>query len=242
MGFHGRWINLIYGCIKSVSYSILVNGEPKGNIIPTRGIKQGDPLSPYLFLLCSESLNGLIQKAVRRGDIKGFSLCRSGPKISHLFFADDTLLFCRAELREVQEIKNILDRYERASGQKINHENTTIFFGKSIPMSSKSAIKNFLGVPKIKEYEKYLGLTAVVGKNKRASFNYIKERVWGKLQWWKEKLLSQARREVLLKAVVQEIPTFAMSCFKLPLGLCHDIEAMIRKFWWGQWGDRRKIH
>ena len=130
-----------------------------------------------------------------------------------------------------------MDRYELALGQKINPEKTTIFFGKSVSVSSKSAIKNFLGVLEIKEYEKYLGLPAMVGKNKMASFNYIKERVWGKLQGWKEKLLSQAGREVLLKAVVQAIPTFPMSCFKLPIGLCHDIEAMIRKFWWGQLGE-----
>ena len=130
-----------------------------------------------------------------------------------------------------------MDRYEFSLGQKINPEKTTIFFGKSVSVSSKSAIKNFLGVLEIKEYEKYLGLPAMVGKNKMASFNYIKERVWGKLQGWKEKLLSQAGREVLLKAVVQAIPTFPMSCFKLPIGLCHDIEAMIRKLWWGQLGE-----
>ena len=81
----------------------------------------------------------------------------------------------------------------------------------------------------------------MVGRNKRASLNYIKDRVWGKLQGWKEKLLSQAGKEVLLK-VVQAILTFAMSCFRLPIGLCQDIEMLIRKFWWGQKGDRRKIH
>lgn len=107
---------------------------------------------------------------------------------------------------------------------------------------SKNAIKNLFGVPEIKEYECYLGLPAVVGKNRRASLNYINERIWGKLQGWKEKILSQAGREVLLKTVVQAIPTFTMSCFKLPVGLCNDIEAMIRKFWWGQRGERRKIH
>ena len=93
----------------------------------------------------------------------------------------------------------------------------------------------------VKEYEKYLGLPAVVGKKKKASFNYIKERVWSKLQGWKEKLLSQAGREILLKAVVQAIPTFAMSCFKLPVGLCDEIEALIRKFYWGQKGEQRKV-
>ncbi|XP_075645296.1 uncharacterized protein LOC142616302 [Castanea sativa] len=142
MGFKDRWIQLIYECISSVSYSILVNGEPHGDIQPTRGLRQGDPLSPYLFLLVSEGLNGLIQQAMAAGDIRGFSLCRNGPQISHLFFADDTLLFCRAELRE-------------------------------------NAIKNLLGVPEIKEYERYLGLTAVVGNNRRACLNYIHERVWG---------------------------------------------------------------
>ena len=100
----------------------------------------------------------------------------------------------------------------------------------------------FLGVNEVREYEKYLGLPAVVGRNKKESLNYIRERVWNKLQGWKEKLLSQAGKEVLLKAVVQAIPIFAMSCFKLPMGLIQDIEKLIRKFWWGQRGDQRKIH
>ena len=72
------------------------------------------------------------------------------------------------------------------------------------------------------------------GKNKKVSFNYIKERVWKKIQGWKEKLLSQVRREVLIKVVVQAIPTYTISCFKLPMGLCTEIESLIRKFWWGQ--------
>ena len=94
MGFNSKWVGWILECIRSVTYSILVNGEPQGHIVPTRGIRQGDPLSPYLFLLCSEGLNGLIQQAVTEGNIQGVSLCKNGPKISHLFFADDSLLFC----------------------------------------------------------------------------------------------------------------------------------------------------
>lgn len=82
----------------------------------------------------------------------------------------------------------------------------------------------------------------MVGRNKKESFNYIKEKIWGKLQGWESRLLSQVGGEVLIKAVIQAIPTFTMGCFKIPLGLCHNIEAMIKKFWWGQRGDRRKIH
>ena len=229
-------------CVRSVSYSILVNGELRENIIPTRGIRQGDPLSPYLFLLVSEGLNGLLQQAVSRGELKGFSLCKNGPQVSHLFFADDGLIFCSVRMGDVQAILEILSQYELASSQQVNRMKTNLFFGKSVSEDTKNSIKDFLGVPEIKEYEKYLGLLAVVGRNKKESLIFIKERIWGKLQGWKEKLLSQAGREVLLKAIVQAIPTFAMSCFRLPVSLCHDIEVMIKKNFWGQRGDRRKIH
>lgn len=85
-----------------------------------RGICQGSPLSPYLFLLCFDDFNGLIQCEVNLGNLKGFSLCKHGPWISHLFFADDTLLFCRARLGDVQAIQNILILYEEASSKQIN--------------------------------------------------------------------------------------------------------------------------
>ena len=124
-------------CIQSVTYSILVNSEPKGRIIPTRGIRQGDPLSPYLFLLCSEGLNGLIQHAVDGGQIEGFSLCRSGPKISHLFFANDSLLFCQARVGDVGSIQALLNLYEKASVQKINSAKTTLFSSKNVSDSIK---------------------------------------------------------------------------------------------------------
>ena len=121
----------------------------------------------------------------------------------------------------------------RHQGKKINNDKMTLFFSTNVTNSFKKHVKNLLGVSKIKEYKKYLGLLAVVGRNKRASLNYIKDRLWAKLQGWKEKLLSQANKEVLLKVVVQAIPSFTMSCFRLPMGLCHDIEMLIRKFWWG---------
>ena len=91
LGFCDRCVSLVLDCITMVSYSILVNGEPKGDIRPLRGLRQGDPLSPYLFLLCSEGLNRMLQKAASNDTIRVFSLCKRGPKISHLFFADDTL-------------------------------------------------------------------------------------------------------------------------------------------------------
>ena len=124
------------------------------------------------------------------GEVEGVSLCHNGPKISHLIFVDNNLLFCQAQIEDINTIQEILGKYEKASGQKTNSEKKNLFFSKGVPESSKDLLKNLLGVPKIKEYEKYLELPAVVGKRKKASLNYIKDRVWSKLQGWKEKLLS----------------------------------------------------
>jgi len=157
-----------------------------------------------------------------------------------LFFADNNLLFCRASLGDVTTIQNILEVYEFASSQQINKEKTTLFFGKSVSEGVKNSMKELLRVPEIKQCEKYLGLPTIVGKNRRASLNYIKDRIWNKLQGWKEKLLSQAGKEVLLKAVVQAIPIFVMGCFKLPVGLCRDIEILIWKFLVGSKGGKKE--
>ena len=136
----------------------------------------------------------------------------------------------------------MLSIYEDVSGQKINRDKTALFFSKSVTEANRQIIKGILGVHEIRHYEKYLGLPSLIGKGKRASFNYIKERVWRKLQGWEGKLLSQAGRKVLIKAVIQAILTYAIGCFKLPMGLCNEIEVMIRKFWWGQRGEKRKVH
>ena len=242
MGFDERWVALVMECVTTVTYSILINGEPMGDIKPSRGIRQGDPLSPYLFLLCSEGLHRMIQRAACNGDIKGVSICRNGPKLTHLFFADDSLLFCRATIQECRKIMDILAAYEEVSGQRLNREKTTLFFSKSTTLDHQAQIMEELGVSELKQYEDYLGLPALVGRNKKASFGKIKQRVWKRMQGWEGKLLSQAGREILIKSVIQAIPTYTMGCFKLPSTLCHEIEIMVRKFWWGQRGERRKIH
>ena len=125
---------------------------------------------------------------------------------------------------------DLLSLYEEVFGQKVNREKMAIFFSKSITKASRQIIKGILGVCEIHHYEKYLELPSLTGKGKKASFSYIKERVWRKLQGWGGKLLSQAGREVLIKVVIQPIPTYVMGCFKLPLGLCNETEVLIRKF------------
>ena len=154
MGFCARWVALMMSYVKSVSYSIMVNGEPIGLIHPKKRIRQGDPLSPFLFLLCTECLHALIKHSVRNGDIKGFSLCKWGPKLTHLFFADDSLLFCRSITNDCNNVLKLLGEYESWSGQKINKDKTAIFFSKSTSDEAKSSTKNLFQVQEVKSYEK----------------------------------------------------------------------------------------
>ncbi len=213
LGFEGHWVALVMACIKTVSYSIILNGEPHGLINPSRGIRQGDPISPYLFLLCAEGLSSLIQQAALNKTIHGVSVCRGGPKISHLLFADDSLIFCEASLLECEKLGLLLELYEAASGQKINRQKTAIFFSKNTEDSVRADILLFWGASNTAHFEKYLGLPAVVGRNKTQAFKGIRDRVVKRLEGWKERLLSKAGKEVLIKAVIQALPTYSMSCF-----------------------------
>ena len=161
---------------------------------------------------------------------------------TYLLFADDSLIFCKSKTEECAKLLEILATYERASGQQINRDKTMQFFSKSTSQGVQDAIKDALGVLVVQQYEKYLGLPSFIGRKKKENFDNIKQQVWKKLQGWEGKLLSQARREILIKAMAQALSMYTTSCFKLPSGLCHEIEALIQRFFWGQRGDGRKVH
>ena len=108
MGFAQHWMKLIMECMCSVSYAIVINGKTQKWFKPTRGVRQGDPLSPYLIILLSNVLSRLFLWNVRNGAIKGYKIKRSSPTLTHIQFADDTILFGRAYVREAQAVKKIL--------------------------------------------------------------------------------------------------------------------------------------
>lgn len=127
-------------------------------------------------------------------------------------------------------------------GQKVNFDKSGISFSPNVRREEQVRLSSVVGVGQLVTPGKYLGMPSVVGRTKKAVFGYIKDRVWQRLNGWKEKSLSAAGREVLIKAVAQAIPTYIMSCFELPDGLCREISGMISRFWWGQREECRKIH
>lgn len=127
-GLSEGWVRRIMECVKGPSMSILWNGEKTAPFMPERGLRQGDPLSPYLFVLCIERLCHLIEVSVGKREWKPIGISRGGPKLSHICFADDLILFAEASVAQVRVIRRVLDRFCIASGQKVNLEKSKILF------------------------------------------------------------------------------------------------------------------
>lgn len=126
----------------------------------------GDPLSPFLFLICAESLLAPLKKIGDDGLLKGLAACQRSPKISHLFFANDSLIFCRATKEECSNLQRVIETYEQAFGQQLNQEKTFLLFNSNTPQDIQDHIKDFFRAEVIHLHETYLGLPSLVGKSK----------------------------------------------------------------------------
>ena len=201
IGFHQRWVYLIMSLVSSVSFSVLFNGAPLDEFRPSRGLSQGHPISPYLFLLVAEGLSGLLKRSRQSSHLQGLKVAPTAPAVNHLLFADDSLLFVKASEEGAMEVNDLLDKYCNASGQQVNLDKSSIFFSKGCPDSRRQAVKNILNVPNETLNEKYLGMPSDVGRSKNGAFKYLKDRVWKKVQGWLEQLLASGGKEVLIKVV-----------------------------------------
>ncbi|XP_058749172.1 uncharacterized protein LOC131622119 [Vicia villosa] len=241
LGFAENWVRWMMMCVTSVNYSVLVNADNVGPIQPGRGLRQGDPLSPYLFILITEGLSALIRGVVARGDIHGVQICRGAPSVSHLLFTDDCFLFCRANITEVHNIMEILNLYVAASGQDINLFKFEVFFSRNISLSAQEDLANIMGVRHVLGTCTYLGLPSLIGRSKKAAFGYVKDQIWKKINSWRGRPISKAGKEVMIKSVLQAIPSYIMSLFILPEGMVSDIEKMLNSFWWGGGSNQNGI-
>lgn len=241
LGFHPIWVEWIMQCVKTVSYSFLINESAQGWVQPQRGIRQGDPMSPYIFILCSEVLSGLCRKAQEEKKLQGIRVATNSPRVNHLLFADDTLFFCRTNKRSITTLQRILALYEQASGQKINHLKSGITFSNHTPQDLKEKIKTELGIEKEGGSGKYLGCPEHFGRKKKDLFTSIVDRIRQRAKSFSNRFLSTAGKMTLLKSVLSAIPNHSMQCFKLPVSLCKRIQSVLTRFWWDSNTGERKM-
>ncbi|KAH9681144.1 putative reverse transcriptase/RNA-dependent DNA polymerase [Citrus sinensis] len=162
--------------------------------------------------------------------------------VSHLLFADDSLVFTKASIEDCRNLKVIFDSYAAASGQIFNYEKSSMFYSGKLSAEQISAIKNIFQLKMLSKFEKYLGLPSMIGRKKTSFFNEVKLKLLSKISNWQYKFFSSGGKEVLIKAVAQAVPAYAMSVFKIPSTLCEDIQKAMAKFWWGNKKEKHGIH
>jgi hypothetical protein len=241
LGFDMEFVNILMACVRSVKYKIRFNDQETEDFLPSRGLRQGDPLSPYLFLICAEGLSSALAHREEVGGIDGVRVCRNAPSVSHLLFADDSLILMKANLTNAASLNQVLEQYCASSGQMVSEAKCSIFFSPNVDVQVKAEICEELNIFTEAISDKYLGLPSMVGLDKTESFIYLLERIIERIQGWKEKFLSMGGKEILLKAVIQSI-LVCYVVFKLPKNVCKKITDIIAQFWWGDDDKGKKMH
>ncbi|PKI56643.1 hypothetical protein CRG98_022955 [Punica granatum] len=233
---------LIFQCITTASMQVLWNGELTESFNMGRGIRQGCPLSPYIFVLCIERMSHLISSAVGEGVWRPIRAGRHGPPLSHPMFADDLLLFSKASLEQVQVIKNVLDALCAALGQKVNTAKSLLFFSRNVSSDLRAQIMQASGFVAAPSLRRYLGVPLIVGRVTRDHFQSVITRVRSRLEGWESRCLSLASRITLARSVIQIIPYYSMQVLKFPASICDELECICRNFIWRHRADQRKLH
>lgn len=153
-----------------------------------------------------------------------------------------TIVFYLGKLQRGNSFRDILNIYERASGQKINLQKSSVVFSKNVCTDTKTRLASILGIQCVEEHGMYLGLPIHVGRSKSAIFAYLKERLTKKLISWRTKILSSAGKEILIKVVAQAVPLYVMSCYMLPKSVCDNLHQLCAQFFWGSTDEKKKIH
>ncbi|XP_028778309.1 uncharacterized protein LOC114734823 [Neltuma alba] len=242
IGIKQELIRVIMACVGTASMTVLINGEVGPMFQPSRGIRQGDPLSPYLFVLCMERLNHIILEECSMGRWRPLRFNNEAPPISHLFFADDLLLFTEASTRQVEEVKRIMKRFCLFSGHRINLEKSKAFFSRNVNINRALTLSQKLGIGITPDLGKYLGVPLIHARITKATYGHIMKRVRSRLSGWKGKHLTMAGRSVLIKSVISALPSYQMQSSLLPKGVLKEIEKLSCSFLWSQNINERKTH
>lgn len=176
-GFHELWIDRNVTCIKTVIYSFIQHGQVFSDVRPQRGIRQGDPISPHLYILCAEALNSIISRHEEVDLFHDCSIARGAPAVTHMLLADGCYFFYKAVESEAKVMKNLIQRYEGKSGQVVNFNKSAITFSPNTHVRSREIICGVLEVGESKNLGKYLGLAVKIGKKKNAVFSFLSNRV-----------------------------------------------------------------
>jgi len=226
-----QWIiTRIMACVRTPRFSISINGELHGFFPGGRGLRQGDPMSPYLFTLIMEIFSGILNRRSSAKEFKYFWRCKSS-KLTHLFFADDVFLFCQADWKSATILKRSLDIFSSWSGLLPNKEKSDIFLSGGDP-SLRSRILLAFGFQEGKLPVRYLGVPIISKRLSKGDCVQLIDRITSRVRSWSHRFLSFAGRLQLIRSVLHAIQSYWTSVFTLPASVILGIENILRRFLW----------
>jgi hypothetical protein len=239
-GFSLGFCKLISNCVSSSWFSVVMNGTSKGFFKACRGLRQGDPLSPYLLILVEEVFSRLLRKKVQDGTIGHYLQPRKGPLISHLLYADDMVIFSTGRKKDVRSILEVLDIYAQWSGQVVNASKSSIFFSNRIPDSRHQELIRISGFSIGNFPTRYLGVPIFPGRVKAWYFEDLLVKIYKKIEGWKMRYLSAGARLLLIKHVLSSLPVHLLSVLPVPKQIFGKINRLFSTFFWGASEGRPK--
>lgn len=232
-GFHPGWVNYIRAMFTNCWFSVLYNGGVHGFFKSTRGLRQGDPLASSLFILAQEVLSRGLTTLLDHGLVKAYHGPRGCPAISHLLFADDTIIFTNGSKASLTNLLRFLSKYEEASGQKINRGKSGFLMYKKTHPSRVAIVSQITGFIRKELPIHYLGVPLFVGAPRSAYFQVLLERIRRKISHWKCHQLSKGGRIVLLQSVLLSMPIYLLSVLTPPATVLQRLNRIFRNFLWG---------
>lgn len=223
-------IDIIMNCVSTVSTSILVNGEATDPIFPSKGLRQGNPLSPYLFIICMDYLSQLIEEKCEVKQWRPVKTSQNGLAFSHLLFVDDLLFFAKADMQNSLVIRGVLDDFCRIFKQSINEAKSRVYFSPNVSRELREELCGIIGFASIPALGKYLGFPLKHVGTGPQDFNFILDRVKPKLFDWKVNVLSIVGRSVLIQASLTAISTHVLQIYYLPSRILEGIDKVNRNF------------
>ena len=232
-GLHGHFINLVHACISSPTFSVLINGQPSHKFKSFRGIRQGCPMSPYLFVIAINELSISLNEALQANHLQGISLGPNCPFVHSLLFADDLLVCGQATLREAQTMANLIHQFCELSGQTPNWGKSAILFSSHVSQATIQSIKQAFPVSNLDANFTHLGHPLILPANNRlAAYNFVLDKFLHKLPSYKANMLSHAARLELIRSVFSAIPVYYMANILFSKKFIAKLTAVIRNFWW----------
>jgi hypothetical protein len=230
-GFSNRWVDWILKLTSSSFFSILVNGTPSRPFRSTRGIRQGDPLSPFLFVIMAEGLGRYLKAAVLEGSLTGLPLHNLHPTPLHSQFVDDTLLMNTPTVREATKLNSILSDFLDASGMLLNLDKSKLYFFNT-PALVQAHLSRLLGIARRSLHSTYLGIPLTRESAKYISWDSLLLSISNRLNNWTFKRLNIVARLVLLKSVLQALPTYLFTALAASISVIKAIRSLQRNFFW----------